>query len=155
MNVNTPADMGSWQTATAWQHSTCELKSILCNLDAKDLVAPLRAVSRQPDNNFAALELQEQWEHWLSQRESLTEDIRRGRECLSQARREIKELRARLESWTEFERVCGHNPIPECTQALGANERIEKFIPGWLRRRQHHLRSVNRAIKALCGKKRA
>src|SRR5947209_18094287 len=88
--------------------SAIELESLLCNIDEKNLVAPLReakaAIGRAgaargeiAEKGRAALALQEQWSSWLVQRELLREEIKRGEECLSQVREELAVLHTRLE----------------------------------------------------------
>src|SRR5437879_5850645 len=90
--------------------SAIELESLLCNIDEKNLVAPLReaqaAIGRPgaikgdvAQKRRAALALQEQWNTWLVQSELLREEIKRGKECLEQVREELAATRARLEEW--------------------------------------------------------
>src|SRR5947207_3926625 len=86
--------------------STIEMESLLCNIDEKNLVAPLReakaAIGRAGparaevvEKRRAALALQERWSSWLLQRELLREEIKRGKECLAQVREELAGLHTR------------------------------------------------------------
>ena len=138
-----------------------EIESLLCNIDEKNLVAPLREAkaaigktggARADEKQREALALQEQWNSWLLQRELLREEIKRGRECLDQVREELRTLHLRLEDWPAYERECGKNPLFRFTQALSVNERVEKFLPNWLERRETQLKALSREMD-LCAKK--
>jgi len=133
--------------------SAFQLECLVRNSDNRNLVAPLREVHAAlgenekaewatEDKRRAALALQEQWDRWLEQREQLRNEIKRGRECLEQVQKDLTLLRARLEEWPTYERICGRNPLPESMQSLLATERIEQFLPGWLRRREDQLQAL-------------
>jgi hypothetical protein len=95
----------------------------------------------------AAVALQQQWDAWLAQREVLSTDIKRGRECLEYTHKELARLRANLEDWAGYERICGHNPLLEYMQLLAARERIEQFLPDWLKRREAQLHALNHQME--------
>ncbi len=131
-----------------------EAESLFRNMDPRDLVAPLRtaqaAIAQAPAlaeetarEIEVALRLQENWEAWLAAREMLRNEVQRGRECLEQVRRELQELRWKLEAWPAYERICGHNPLAHYLQSLDAKERIERFLPAWLEQREEQLAALN------------
>jgi len=95
----------------------------------------------------ATLSLQEKWEGWLVRRELLRNDLKRGKELLDNTQRELAQLRSQLEEWPAYERVCGKNPIMDYMQAIAAQERIEQFLPAWLKRRETELATLNRALE--------
>jgi len=150
----------SWQTtdmlepeAAGRDPSTIQLECIIRNSDNRNLVAPLREIHAlweetetiepsTPGKRRAALAVQEQWDRWFEQREILRNEIKRGRECLDQVQKELLLLRGRLEDWPNYERICGRNPLAEYMQSIAAKERIEQFLPGWVRRREEQLRAV-------------
>jgi len=133
--------------------ATIEMESLLRHTDQRNVVAPLReahaAVHRAGGVNGdgarksrAALALQEQWNGWLAEREILREEIKRGKECLERVREELEATRAQLDDWAAYERECGKNPLFHYVQSLWVNERIEKFLPGWLERRERKLSAL-------------
>ena len=84
-----------------------EIESLLRNMDERNVVAPLReahaAVHRAGAVNGegvrkgrAAIALQEQWNGWLAERETLREEIKRGKECLERVREEVVTTYSRL-----------------------------------------------------------
>src|SRR3954470_16010519 len=95
----------------------------------------------------AALELQEQWTSWLKERESLRADIKRGIEYLDQVVKEHALARAGLEQWPAYERHCGKNPVFDYAQTLLVSERIEQFLPDWLKRREAQLNALIRTME--------
>ena len=135
-----------------------EVQSLLRNLDQRKVVRPLReaqaglsAGGSQGVNGVqerrAAIALQQQWDAWLAQREVLSSDIKRGRECLENTHKELASLHATLEDWAGYERICGRNPLLEYMQLLAARERIEEFLPGWLKRREAKLQALNHEME--------
>jgi hypothetical protein len=131
-----------------------EMQSRLRNLDHRNLVAPLREAqlgmgaydsngTPAAEQRRAALALQQQWDAWLCEREVLRGDIKRGRECLEHTQNELAGLRANLEDWVGYERICGRSPLLEYMQLLSAKERIEQFLPEWLKRREAQLHALN------------
>lgn len=135
-----------------------EVQSLLRNLDDRNVVAPLREAQVGCDQNGsndtlaaeqrrAALALQQQWNAWLAQRDVLRSDIKRGRECLEQTHKELAGLRANLEDWAGYERICGRNPLLEYMQLLAAKERIEQFLPNWLNRREAQLNTLQQQME--------
>jgi hypothetical protein len=153
----------NWNTADALRRiarnpSEIEVACFVRNFDQKNLVAPLReahaalaeiASSREAaeEKRRAALALQEQWDSCFTQRELLRSEIKRGKECLEQVQSELAAVRARLEEWADFERICGQNPLPEYMQSLSAKERIEQFLPGWVKRREDQLHALERQME--------
>ena len=138
--------------------SAIEIEALLSNIDEKNLIAPLReaqaAIGRagavkgdSAAKRREALALQEQWNKWLVEREVLREEIKRGKECLEQVREELAATRARLEDWAQYEKECGKNPLARYIQALGVNERLEKFLPEWITRREDKLASLGREME--------
>jgi len=135
-----------------------EMECLIRNFDQKDLVAPLRNASsalagtgkskqQVEEKRRAALALQEQWEALLTRRELLKSEIKRGKECLQQVQQELATLKDQLEEWPAFERICGKNPLGEYMQAITSKERIEKFLPGWLKRQEEQLQTLSRKIE--------
>jgi hypothetical protein len=80
--------------------------------------------------------------------EQLLSDIKRGEECLQQLQRELVSLRADLEAWPEYERVCGTNPLAGYLQAISTKEQLVNFLPGWLKRQQEQLQSLSRTMES-------
>jgi chromosome segregation ATPase len=137
-----------------------QLEVFLRNADEKNLVAPLRAAQAKlasaqsrPDEakleGRAALELQQQWNSWMDERELLKNEIKRGNECLAQIQDDLADTRDRLEEWAAYERHCGKNPLFDFMQTIAIKERLERFLPRWLARREAQLERLNRNIE-LC-----
>ena len=135
-----------------------EAQSLLCNHDPRNLVAPLReaksalardqSLSPQKVRELQiAILLQDEWEASLVQREFLKNDVQRGRECLQQVRRELESLRAELSDWAAYERICGHNPLPDLVQALVVKERIEQFLPEWIKQQEEQIAALTRKME--------
>ncbi len=95
----------------------------------------------------SALARELQWNSLLGQQDLLREEINRGKECLKMARTELAESQSRLEEWPAYERQCGVHCLPGLTGAAWANKRVERFLTGWLSRRQEQLAVVNEAIE--------
>ena len=149
-----------WSEATmpagSEQITEVEVQSLLRNLDHRNLVTPLREQAGLTANGGngacaelrrAALALQQQWDAWLAQREVLCGDIKRGRGCLEHTQKELAGLRGNLEDWAGYERICGRNPLLEYMQLLAARERIEQFLPEWLKRREAQLHALNHEME--------
>jgi len=160
MSARMQAETLEWSEATtptgSEQITEIEVQSLLRNLDHRNLVTPLREQAGLTANHGdgvcarqwrAALALQHHWDAWLAQREVLRSDIKRGRECLEHTHKELAGLRANLEDWVGYERICGRNPLPEDMQLLAAKERIEQFLPGWLKRRAAQLHALNHQME--------
>jgi len=86
------------------------------------------------------------WNALLGQAELLRDEIKRGKECLAHAQTDLAESRSRLEEWPTYERQCGGNCLPCLTESVSVNNRIERFLTGWLKRRQGQLVAVDQAI---------
>jgi chromosome segregation ATPase len=139
--------------------SDLQLESVLRDIDQANLVAPLREVKTQPggvarfknepkEKRQAALALQEQWNSWLSERDRLRDEIRRGREALEQIERKAASLRASLEDWAAYEKTCGKNPLIDYAESMLATEQLMKFLPLWLKAREARLREVAADLEA-------
>ena len=139
-----------------------EAESLLHNVDAHNIVAPLREVRTTMADGVpfseetagklqGALHLQKQWQAWAAERESLRKETQRGRQCMQETCRDLAALRTRLADWSNFELVCGYNPLPDLVQAIIVRERIEKFLPGWLERRETRLAAVTHKMET-CAK---
>ena len=142
--------------------SEVEIESLVHNFDEKNLVAPLRQIHASSNNGKArktashnqrraAVALQHKWQSWLVQRDLLRTQIKRGKDCLQQTRKELVAARNDLEDWPAYERICGKNPLIDYMVTLSAKERIAKFLPGWLKRQQAQLNTLNRKI-GLCAR---
>jgi hypothetical protein len=140
-------------------HEVFEAQSFLRNNDPRNLVAPLRqakfvladtaALPAQTARELQqAVLLQDQWEALLAERELLRNDIQRGREGLNEVRRDLITLWAQLAEWPAYERICGHNPLPDLVQSISVRERIEEFLPGWIARREDQLATLNLKMEA-------
>lgn len=138
--------------------SEMELECLFQNLDQKNLVAPLRKAhaalaqsgrsrKKTVQQCRSALALQEQWNAWLAQRDQLRNEIKRGRECLEQTRKDLAAVHGGLEDWTGYERICGKNPLCDYMQTLAAKERVEQFLPDWLKRREEQLKVISRKLE--------
>jgi hypothetical protein len=134
--------------------SESDLERFILNVGNANLVAPSRElhelpgepeptsreVEPKPPGSFA---LQDQWNNWVDKREQMGTEIKRGRECLEQVKKELATLRARLDEWTGYEVVCGRNPLSDYMQAIATKERIEQYLPVWLQQREDQLRALN------------
>ena len=96
-----------------------------------------------------ALELELRWNTLLGQKDLLRDEITRGKESLAQAQKELAESRSRLEEWPTYEERCGARCLPCLTESVADNRRIERFLNGWLARREKQLAVVDRAIALL------
>ena len=106
-----------------------------------------RSGAKPEDNGRTALALQEQWDVWFAKRDQMRSEIKRGWEFLEQVQRELAVLRTRLDEWPGYEVVCGKNPLSEYMQAIAAKERIEQYLPSWLKRREEQLHALNRQLE--------
>ena len=159
MESQTLTTSNSPSEAQTFPHEIFKAKTFLHNNDPRNLVAPLRQ-ARSALADAAALPaqtarelqravlLQDEWEALLAERELFRNDIQRGCECLDAVRRELATLRAQLAQWPTYERICGHNPLPDLVQSIIVKERIEEFLPNWIARREDQLATLNREMKA-------
>ncbi len=81
------------------------------------------------------------------EKDLLRDHIKRGTEALDQARSVLAESRARLEAWPTYEQRCGVNCLPQLTETVLVNRRIQLFLTGWLKRHQRQLNAVEQAIR--------
>ena len=147
----------NWEALENLSPTQMQIQCLLRNSDKADLVAPLREMhageraqvsAGSGDANYsAALAQQERWTSGLREREQLQTDLKRGREFLEQIRRELAGLKNGAEDWTAFERVCGKNPLADYMESVATRERIEKFLPAWLERREQQLLALNRDLE--------
>ena len=116
--------------------------------EAEKVAAPSPEAERRASRGEerAALEAQE-WDKRIDRREQMRMEIKRGRELLEQVQTELATLRSRLEEWPGYETVCGKNPLSEYMQTIAAKERIEQYLPVWLKRREEELHSLSREIE--------
>jgi len=122
-----------------------------------DLAGPLREAALQAEDErtdlksetkrYSSMPLQEQWKAWSAKRDEMRLDIKRGKECLEQVQRELAALRGRLEEWRGYETICGTNPLHDYMQAIATKERVEQYLPGWLKRREEQLRALDRQLE--------
>ncbi len=138
--------------------SEIEMECVFRNANQDHLVTPLRqaleattrvahSTEQAEQQRRSALALQEQWDTLFAQREQLRIELRRGGELLEQVQEELATQRACLEDWPLYERVCGHNPLPDYMQSLLVKERMEQFLPGWLSRREESLKALQRKME--------
>jgi hypothetical protein len=109
--------------------------------------APERSASPSEQKRRGAAISPELWNSWFSKRDQMRTEIKRGWELLEQVQRELAVLRARLDEWAGYEVVCGKNPLSEYMQAIAAKERIEQYLPVWLKRREEQLHALDRQIE--------
>ena len=83
----------------------------------------------------------------LGQEDRLRDEIQRGRECLDQASKRSAEQRAMLEEWPMYEYRCGVDCLPGLTTTLHIHRRVERFLRGWLRRREEQMAMVSRELE--------
>jgi hypothetical protein len=76
----------------------------------------------------------------------LREEIDHGREYLAKVRRECDEKRMLLEEWQVYEQACDRRPIDHLMESLLIQERVERFLSDWVRRREHKLAGVTQQI---------
>lgn len=139
---------------TAKQINDMQLET-LTNLDRSSGIPALPDLQRKPDAR-ATSEAKHRTESGreadrntrLIQREMLHSQIKRGEEYLEQVRKELAAVRADLEQWTEYERICGRNPLADYLQSISTKEQIAKFLPGWLKRQREQLQSLSRKMGA-------
>ncbi len=74
--------------------------------------------------------------------ERLRSEIKRGREYLAQAEKELAEDCAQLEDWPDYERICGQNPLNHLPRSVLIKERTTQFLAEWLKRREAELSSL-------------
>ena len=103
-------------------------------------------MSARPREKHQTETLPEQSDAWFAKRDKMRSEIKRGRECLEQVKSELAALRARLDEWPGYELICGNNPMPDYMQAIAAKERIEQFLPGWLKDREAQLQALDLQI---------
>jgi len=159
MESQTLTTSNSPSEAQTFPHEIFKAQTFLHNNDPRNLVAPLRQarsalvdVAALPAQTARELQqavlLQDEWEALLAERELFRNDIQRGRECLDMVRRELATLRAQLAEWPTYERICGHNPLPDLVESISVKKHIEDFLPGWIARREEQLATLNRKIEA-------
>lgn len=80
--------------------------------------------------------------------ERLRGELKRGREYMEQAERDLAESRALLEDWPAYEQTCGKNPLAQLTHSVLLNARIAYFLEAWLKRREAELESLHRSARS-------
>ncbi|HYV28658.1 MAG TPA: hypothetical protein VFA77_14065 [Candidatus Eisenbacteria bacterium] len=133
--------------------SEIEVEDFMRGVESEKRGAPLRDLcGSETDSEHRARQLdersaQEQWHSRFARCEQMRTEIKRGRELLQQVQTELETLRSRLDEWTGYETVCGKNPLSDYMQTIAAKERIEQYLPVWLKRREEELHSLNREIE--------
>jgi hypothetical protein len=157
MSARMETEPVSWESAEGTRGEAKALGEIAVELDRavrtaqkNDLAHPLGPqqpgdTSDQKHRAVAARD--EQYSSWSAQRDQMRTEIKRGRELLEQVQRELALLRARLDDWARYEVVCGKNPLSEYMQAIAAKERIEQYLPVWLKRREEQLHALDRQMQ--------
>lgn len=151
----------SWESAEGTRGEVKALSEIAVELDRavrtaqkNDLAHPLgpQVEAEQPGDTSdqkrrVVAARDEQYSSWSAQRDQMRTEIKRGRELLEQVQRELALLRARLDDWARYEVVCGKNPLSEYMQAIAAKERIEQYLPVWLKQREEQLHALDRQMQ--------
>lgn len=83
----------------------------------------------------------------LETRESLRNEISRGKEYLAQVQSQLSENRELLEHWAQYEVTCSVPPLDHLVQSVGLKCKVEQFLIGWLARKQKELASTSRRIQ--------
>src|SRR5689334_1442264 len=73
-------------------------------------------------------------------------EISHGKEYLNQVQAELKEQRRLLEGWAQYERTCSLQPLDHLVQTFLLKQSVEKFLVGWLKRRQKELDKLERKL---------
>jgi hypothetical protein len=87
----------------------------------------------------------------LELRDSLRNEINRGKEYLLQVQNELRQNREWLEQWAQYEVTCSLQPLDHLVQSVWLKSRVEQFLVGWLRRKQKKLSMVLRKIESMPG----
>lgn len=77
-------------------------------------------------------------------RERLRNEINHGREYLLRVQNELRENRRLLEQWAQYEQTCSLQPLDHLVQSVWLKQSVEKFLTGWLQRRQQELAKLER-----------
>jgi len=88
----------------------------------------------------------------FEQCERLRAEIKRGTEYLDHIQRNLAESQSLLESWPIYEQNCGKNPLAHLTNSVLINQRVSKFLSGWVKRRERRLQAMTKAADKLLGK---
>lgn len=152
MSARMETEPVSWETAESihqelTERTLSEIASAQLSHHAEKSDAIMSARLREKPQTEPTPLLKEQSDAWFAKRDQMRSEIRRGRECLEQVKGELAALRARLDDWPGYELVCGKNPMLDYMQAIAAKERIEQFLPGWLKDREEQLRALDLKIE--------
>lgn len=158
MSARMETEPVSWESAQRISHEMRE--GTPCGIEAEDFMRNEEKAGIPPSlpeqagenarldmKRIAALSVPEQRQRWITRREQMCNEIRRGREFLEQVQRELAVLRARMDEWPGYEVVCGKNPLSDYMQAIAARERIEEYLPVWVKRREDQLRALDQQIE--------
>jgi hypothetical protein len=52
-----------------------------------------------------------------------------------------------LSDWAAYERICGRNPLPDLIQALVIKERMEQFLPEWIKQQEEQIAELTRKME--------
>src|SRR5512140_206114 len=94
-------------------------------------VGPARRTSQPRSDITVAVQMR--WNTLFERQGLLRDDIQRGKECLRQVQAQLAETRSRAEDWPMYERRCGENCLPDLTESIVVNRRVERFLAGWLK----------------------
>jgi len=97
---------------------------------------------RGPDNGWL-----DDSDSLQNHRSRLQKEIQRGKDYLETIRKELAESRRLMENWPTDERYCGRNPLPQIVQSMTVSERIEEFLPNWLKRREEKLAAITKELE--------
>ena len=124
-----------------------QIEALVVNAERSNSTQAEEQRAGPPPEWKGGLLLGEQWNSWAAKRDEMQMEIKRGKECLEQVQRELATLRGRLEEWPAYESVCGKNPMGDYLQAISVKERIEQYLPIWLKRREEQLRALDLQLK--------
>jgi hypothetical protein len=80
-------------------------------------------------------------------RDRLRNEINRGKEYLAQVQRELHESREVLEEWAQYELTCALHPLEQLVQSALLKESVERFLIGWLNRREKQLQQLTAKLE--------
>jgi hypothetical protein len=128
-----------------------QMTSFIGSLDYQNFTARIQNVPGPRTGKPTRHAAQEQLAAWRDQcakRDRLRHEIKRGKEVLADTRQQLDDRHARLDQWAVFERTCGPNGLESYMQSILALERIQHFLPTWVKRRENQLRVLEHQMKA-------
>ena len=85
----------------------------------------------------------------LELRDLLRGEISRGKEYLVQVQTELRQNRELLEQWSQYEVTCSLQPLDHLVQSVWLKSKVERFLIGWVDRKQKKLSIVQRKIEGM------